>query len=173
MLTERSFIPCYCRSTLLELTSRSISRQHNRPHRSLPLLCNSYLKSDKLNMGREAQSTINPGSVPSVAPSEAPETTPLRPLHVDEEKNILTSDNALVLQGISSNAMITSNKNGFLVLGMDSGADPSSVMDFSLGRLRCRRWLSCARCKMWWMTPEWGTTAGELPPETQVRIFYV
>ena len=34
-------------------------------------------------------------------------------------------------------------------------------------QLRCRRLLACARCKLWWMTPSWGTKAGDLPPETQ------
>lgn len=36
-------------------------------------------------------------------------------------------------------------------------------------QLHCQRWLCCARNKLWWMTPEWGKTARELPPETQVR----
>ena len=35
-------------------------------------------------------------------------------------------------------------------------------------QLHCKRWLCCARNKLWWMTPEWGRTARELPPETQV-----
>lgn len=37
-------------------------------------------------------------------------------------------------------------------------------------QLRCRRWLCCARNKLFWMTPEWGTSTRELPPETQVRL---
>ena len=34
-------------------------------------------------------------------------------------------------------------------------------------QLNCNRLLACARCKLWWMTPSWGTKAGDLPPETQ------
>ena len=34
-------------------------------------------------------------------------------------------------------------------------------------QMRCSRLLACARCKLWWMTPSWGTKAGDLPPETQ------
>lgn len=34
-------------------------------------------------------------------------------------------------------------------------------------QLSCRRFLACARCKLWWMTPEWGSTASQIPPETQ------
>ena len=39
-----------------------------------------------------------------------------------------------------------------------------------LPQLHCKRWLCCARNKLWWMTPEWGTTARDLPPETQVCV---
>lgn len=35
-------------------------------------------------------------------------------------------------------------------------------------QLHCEQWLCCARNKLWWMTPEWGRTARELPPEAQV-----
>jgi hypothetical protein len=27
--------------------------------------------------------------------------------------------------------------------------------------------LACARCKLWWMTPEWVNTTRNMPPETQ------
>jgi hypothetical protein len=37
-------------------------------------------------------------------------------------------------------------------------------------QLHCERWLCCARNKLWWMTPEWGKTARELPPEAQVPL---
>ena len=30
--------------------------------------------------------------------------------------------------------------------------------------------LACARCKLWWMTPEWRTSTLELPPETQFLL---
>eukprot|EP00798_Chlamydomonas_sp_ICE-L_P005707 gene5707-17606_t len=30
--------------------------------------------------------------------------------------------------------------------------------------------LACARCKLWWMTPEWTTTTTTLPPETQFLL---
>jgi hypothetical protein len=34
----------------------------------------------------------------------------------------------------------------------------------------CTRWMACARNKLWWMTPEWGTTMDELPTETQFLL---
>jgi len=30
--------------------------------------------------------------------------------------------------------------------------------------------LACARCKLWWMTPEWRTSTLALPPETQFLL---
>jgi raffinose synthase len=33
-----------------------------------------------------------------------------------------------------------------------------------------RRFLACARIKIYWMTPEWGCSAKDLPPETQFLL---
>lgn len=33
--------------------------------------------------------------------------------------------------------------------------------------MKCTRWLACARNKLWWMTPSWGSTMSEVPTETQ------
>lgn len=40
-------------------------------------------------------------------------------------------------------------------------------------QLKSKRCLACARCKLWWMTPEWGNTAADLPPETQFLLVEV
>jgi hypothetical protein len=37
-------------------------------------------------------------------------------------------------------------------------------------QLKFKRFLACARNKLWWMTPEWGSTMGALPPETQFLL---
>ena len=37
-------------------------------------------------------------------------------------------------------------------------------------QLRCQRYLAAARCKLWWMTPEWGSSARDLTPETQFLL---
>lgn len=42
-----------------------------------------------------------------------------------------------------------------------------SLTLLACAQLRCQRLLACARCRLWWMTPSWGTKAGDLPPETQ------
>lgn len=40
-------------------------------------------------------------------------------------------------------------------------------------QLVCHRWVASAKNKLWWMTPEWGTTASQLPPETQFLLIEV
>jgi len=35
----------------------------------------------------------------------------------------------------------------------------------------CKRFLACSRQKLWWMNPEWGSTAAEIPNETQFLLF--
>lgn len=37
-------------------------------------------------------------------------------------------------------------------------------------QLAFKRYLACARNKLWWMTPEWGTSLHTLPPETQFLL---
>lgn len=41
---------------------------------------------------------------------------------------------------------------------------------FVVLQLRFRRYLACARNKLWWMTPEWGTSLNVLPQETQFLL---
>jgi raffinose synthase len=36
--------------------------------------------------------------------------------------------------------------------------------------VRCQRYLALARNKLWWMTPEWGTSLDAMPPETQFLL---
>lgn len=40
-------------------------------------------------------------------------------------------------------------------------------------QLKSKRYLACARCKLWWMTPEWGKIVADLPPETQFLLVEV
>ncbi len=39
-----------------------------------------------------------------------------------------------------------------------------------LPQLHFKRFLACARNKLWWMTPEWGSSLRALPPETQFLL---
>jgi raffinose synthase len=36
--------------------------------------------------------------------------------------------------------------------------------------LRCKRLLACARVKLWWMQPSWGSRGEDVPPETQFLL---
>ena len=45
-----------------------------------------------------------------------------------------------------------------------------ATMSVPCVQLGVRRFLACARCKLWWMTPEWGSRAKDLPPETQFLL---
>uniref|UniRef100_A0A061S594 galactinol--sucrose galactosyltransferase n=1 Tax=Tetraselmis sp. GSL018 TaxID=582737 RepID=A0A061S594_9CHLO len=62
-----------------------------------------------------------------------------------------------------------SKEAGALVLSLSTNQEASTV-DFELGRLACCRFLALARCKLWWMTPAWGSTAKDVPPETQFLL---
>ncbi|BDA43643.1 probable galactinol-sucrose galactosyltransferase 2 [Coccomyxa sp. Obi] len=58
-----------------------------------------------------------------------------------------------------------------IILGLEaSDGRPTSAEETTLGRLACSRFLACARIKIYWMTPEWGSRADELPPETQFLL---
>lgn len=37
-------------------------------------------------------------------------------------------------------------------------------------QLKFSSYLACARNKLWWMTPEWGSSLHTLPPETQFLL---
>jgi raffinose synthase len=75
-----------------------------------------------------------------------------------------------ILEGVSSSAWVSSETGSeYLILGAEADG-PVSLADFPLGLLRCKRWLACARNKLWWMTPEWGSVGSELPPETQFLL---
>ena len=55
-------------------------------------------------------------------------------------------------------------------------ASPASIahelrfLSFQSMQLNAQRMLACARCKLWWMTPEWRTSTLQLPPETQFLL---
>lgn len=82
----------------------------------------------------------------------------------------------VVFDGVDNDIYVTSppvgsvKNNGCLILGMSSPNGANSAVDVVLGSLRCRRWLACARNKLWWMTPEWGNQTTPLPPETQFLL---
>lgn len=84
---------------------------------------------------------------------------------------VCTEDGTPILEGVSTQAWTTSGPDSdYLVLGVETSDGPACLADFPLGVLRCKRWLACARNKLWWMTPEWGVRGRDLPPETQFLL---
>ena len=49
-----------------------------------------------------------------------------------------------------------------------SGATDRGEHVASLGQLSCERFMAASRTKRWWMGPNWGSSAAEVPVETQV-----
>eukprot|EP00887_Chlorella_sp_A99_P005610 scaffold1.g5610.t1 len=82
---------------------------------------------------------------------------------------VVVGDGTVVLADVTP-AATQACSGDLLTLSLEAPDGPTSLHDFSLGALRCKRWLACARNKLWWMTPEWGATARELPPETQFLL---
>ncbi|KAK3261991.1 hypothetical protein CYMTET_29136 [Cymbomonas tetramitiformis] len=86
---------------------------------------------------------------------------------------VATADGIKILEKVNSSVFespTTSTEKG-LVLGLDTeDARASSSAELQLGHLACERLVACARCKLWWMTPSWGTAAKDIPPETQFLL---
>lgn len=60
-----------------------------------------------------------------------------------------------------------------------SAAEPSAarktmksrhVVTLAVAMPGVSRFMACARCKLWWMTPSWGTEVTEVPAETQFLL---
>lgn len=77
-----------------------------------------------------------------------------------------------VLQDTSGCIYQTSKADSpYLILGLRaSGSKPVNTADVTVGKLNCTNWLACARIKLFWMAPAWGSAASELPPETQFLL---
>jgi hypothetical protein len=112
--------------------------------------------------------------LPRHDPSALPGLAPLPNLKTLTYTNgkVCTANGLPILEGVTSQAWVSHGgaDADYLVLGVKSPGGAVSLADFELGVLRCNRWLACARNKMWWMTPEWGVSGRELPPETQFLL---
>jgi len=61
--------------------------------------------------------------------------------------------------------------DGGLFLGAKLQRGATSFHRLRLAQtLRCKRFLACARVKLWWMQPHWGTRGEDVPPETQFLL---
>ena len=103
-----------------------------------------------------------------VQPEERRDRIPLSFLN----GTVMTELGLSLLEDVDSAAFLNVSESveGDIVLGFNSNNGLSAMEDFSLGKLCCERFISSARCKLWWMTPEWGRTAKDLSPETQFLL---
>jgi len=88
---------------------------------------------------------------------------------------LLTHLGLSLLEDVDSAAFanLQESIDGDVVLGFNAKNGSSSMEDFQLGKLCCERFVSSARCKLWWMTPEWGNRTFDLSPETQFLLIEV
>lgn len=93
------------------------------------------------------------------------------PLFLQDDQ-VVTNFGLSLLEGVDSAALVNASESvmGDLVLGFHSKQGQTAIHDFVMGKLCCERFVSSARCKLWWMTPEWGSTAQDLVPETQFLL---
>ncbi|PSC76674.1 galactinol-sucrose galactosyltransferase 2 [Micractinium conductrix] len=136
--------------------------------------------ADKLHPSRmdEASTATSPpppadqagGARSPPPPSAPPPRADLLPIAFADGA-VTVGDGMLLLDRVSPQARVQHPAGTDMVLlsFAVSGGD-AAMEDFALGALHCKRWLCCARNKLWWMTPEWGRTARELPPETQFLL---
>ena len=130
---------------------------------------------NKNGHGRSSSTINTPNATKGI---KIPPLNPLPPkfrkLSLTDTGTVTLQDGStIILQGVAPTAWRESSiDDDFLVLGVEQGQGDAAVSmaDFPLGVLRCRRWLACARNKLWWMTPEWGVSGRELPPETQFLL---
>jgi len=89
-----------------------------------------------------------------------------------EDGNVVTHLGLSLLEGVDSAAFLNEleSRDGDVVLGFNSNNGLIDMEDFILGKLCCERFISSARCKLWWMAPEWGRTPSDLSPETQFLL---
>ncbi|CAL8470414.1 g9956 [Coccomyxa elongata] len=96
------------------------------------------------------------------------------PVEVQVQNGQITvGDRTTIIEGLATEAVVTSVSKEALVLGFELTDGAKSMADIILGKLRVVRFLACARCKLWWMTPEWGSRALDIPPETQFLLLEV
>ncbi|KAF6261130.1 hypothetical protein COO60DRAFT_1637031 [Scenedesmus sp. NREL 46B-D3] len=115
--------------------------------------------------GVAAAAATGVAAVPSL---DHPGSIPLR-LDGDAVKD--AAGNTL-LEQLSSLASLNARESahGALVFGAASQHGPACCWDLTVGKLKFKRYLACARNKLWWMTPEWGSSLHTLPPETQFLL---
>jgi hypothetical protein len=77
----------------------------------------------------------------------------------------------LEIHGMLSHGFVSLSSYGHIHAGLKPGNVHKNLhCTLVLLQLAFKRYMACARNKLWWMTPEWGTTGSSLPPETQFLL---
>eukprot|EP00200_Dunaliella_tertiolecta_P005843 CAMPEP_0202343484 /NCGR_PEP_ID=MMETSP1126-20121109/3581_1 /ASSEMBLY_ACC=CAM_ASM_000457 /TAXON_ID=3047 /ORGANISM="Dunaliella tertiolecta, Strain CCMP1320" /LENGTH=1166 /DNA_ID=CAMNT_0048934551 /DNA_START=372 /DNA_END=3872 /DNA_ORIENTATION=- len=89
------------------------------------------------------------------------------------QESSTAAEGTSVLSDLPSSVYLNqeASKHGSLVLGVSApGGQAMSLLDAVVGKLAPGRMLMSARCKLWWMTPEWRSSTLQIPPETQFLL---
>ncbi|KAL4457682.1 hypothetical protein ABPG75_012547 [Micractinium tetrahymenae] len=97
---------------------------------------------------------------------------PATGLDVRLEGSSLLVGATVVLEQLAGEASMRQDESGAgAVLGFAApGGTPTARADFALGKLRASRFLALGRTSLWWCTPAWGTSAEQVPEETQFLL---
>eukprot|EP01025_Chloroclados_australasicus_P016278 TRINITY_DN1809_c0_g2_i5.p1 TRINITY_DN1809_c0_g2~~TRINITY_DN1809_c0_g2_i5.p1 ORF type:complete len:344 (+),score=49.98 TRINITY_DN1809_c0_g2_i5:4-1035(+) len=75
-----------------------------------------------------------------------------------------------IQENVTYNQEYSSPDTGIVLGVKDTQQEPTYCKDFVIGKLKCKRLLVCARCKLFWMTPEWTQYPQGIPPDTQFML---
>ncbi|GAB4822550.1 hypothetical protein N2152v2_009596 [Parachlorella kessleri] len=92
-------------------------------------------------------------------------------LQVDAKGDLVGPDGTVVLQQLTADAQLRNHAGG-VVLGLAcTSKEPAALLDVPLGKLPASsRFMALSKAKQYWMVPAWGSTAAELPIETQLLL---
>ncbi|KAL4431157.1 hypothetical protein ABPG75_006413 [Micractinium tetrahymenae] len=122
----------------------------------------------------EQPAPASPARQHTAAPPLPPPNADLLPIAFADGK-VTVGDGLVLLDRISPQARQPHREAGgaasdMVLLSFAASKGATCMEDFALGTLHCKQWLCCARNKLWWMTPEWGKSGRDLPPETQFLL---
>lgn len=94
------------------------------------------------------------------------------PMKVCLEGSALLAGGTPVLEQVAAEASARQDDSGAgAVLGFTApGGVSTACVDFLLGKLNASRFLALGRTSLWWCTPAWGSSAEQVPQETQFLL---
>ncbi|KAI7843001.1 hypothetical protein COHA_003334 [Chlorella ohadii] len=97
--------------------------------------------------------------------------SPALPLHVESGSLLAGGPQGTpLLAGLDPCVSVRPGEGQSVVLGLGCAGSPVALAECALGQLRCRRFLALPKTSLYWMSPRWGTTAEQVPVETQFLL---